>query len=133
MKTIEARINDRVDELLSSLNALVGELAVEALARNTRRTPKRAVKRRSSGQPRREPQEVAVLTEELYSQICKHPGETMVTLSRQMKVPAKALSLPACKLAKAGRIKKAGQRQFTRYFPIGEEAKRKQTRRRKSR
>ena len=133
MKTIEARIDDRVDELLSSLNALVGELALEALARRTRRTPGRPVKRGPPAQPRREPEEVAVLTEELYAQICKHPGETMVTLSQLMKVPAKALALPACKLAKAGRIKKAGQRQFTRYFPIGQEAKRKQTSRRKSR
>jgi hypothetical protein len=50
-----------------------------------------------------------------------------------MNVPAKDLSLPACKLAKAGRIKKAGQRQFTRYFPIGQEAKRKPVSRRKAR
>jgi hypothetical protein len=50
-----------------------------------------------------------------------------------MKRPAKTLSLPACKLAKAGRIKKAGQRQFTRYFPVGKETKRKQARRRRAR
>jgi hypothetical protein len=133
MKTIEARIDERVDDLISSLNALVGELALEALAPRTRRPPGRAVKRRSPAQPRREPEEVAALAEELYAQICKHPGETMVTLSRHMKVPAKALSLPACKLAKAGRIKKAGQRQSTRYFPIGQEAKRKPASRRKAR
>jgi len=131
MKTIEARIDDRVDELLSSLNALVGELALEALAR--RMAPRRAVKRRQPAQPRREPEEVAVLAEELYAQICKHPGETMVALSQLMTVPAKALSLPAGKLAKAGRIKKAGQRQFTRYFPVGQEAKRKPASRRKGR
>jgi hypothetical protein len=133
MKTIEARINHRVDELINSLNALVGELALEALARRTRQAPKRAGKRRSAAQPRREPEEVAELAEELYAQICRHPGETMVTLSRHMNVPAKTLQLPACKLAKAGRIKKAGQRQFTRYFPVGKETKRKRTSRRKSR
>jgi hypothetical protein len=133
MKTIEARIDDRVDDLITSLNALVGELALEALARKTRRTPRREVKRRSPAQPRREPEEDAVLAENLYGQICKHPGETMVTLSRHMNVPAKDLSLPACKLAKAGRIKKAGQRQFTRYFPIGQEAKRKPASRRRAR
>jgi hypothetical protein len=133
MKTIEARIDDRVDQLISSLNALVGDLALEALARKTRRTPRRTAKRRAPAQPRREPEQVAVLAEELYAQICKHPGETMVTLSQHMKVPPKDLSLPAGKLAKAGRIKKAGQRQFTRYFPIGQEAKRKQASRRKSR
>ena len=132
MKTIEARIDDRVDELISSLNALVGELALEALSRRTRRTPRGAEKRRSPAQ-RREPEEVAGLAEDLYAQICEHPGETMVTLSRHMKVPAKALSLPACKLAKAGRIKKAGQRQSTRYFPIGQEAKRKPASRRRAR
>lgn len=133
MKTIEARIDDRVDDLLSSLNALVGELAVEALARRTRRTPSRAVKHCPTAQSRRGREEVAALAEELYAQICRHPGETMVTLSRHMKVPVKALSLPACKLGKTGRIKKAGQRQFTRYFPIGQEAKRKNASRRKAR
>jgi len=135
MKTIEARIDEHVDSLISSLNVLVGELAMEALARRTRRTPGRGsvVKRRSPARPPREPEEVAALAEELYAQICKHPGETMVVLSRHMKVLAKALSLPACKLAKAGRIKKAGQRQSTRYFPIGQEVKRKPASRRKTR
>ena len=133
MKTIEARIDQRVDELINSLNALVGEFALEALARRTRQAPKSAGKRRSAAQPRREPEEVAELAEGLYAQICKHPGETMVTLSGHMDVPAKILRLPACKLAKAGRVKKAGQRQFTRYFLVGKETKRGQTRRRKAR
>ena len=133
MKTIEAKIDHCVDELINSLNAIVGEFALEALARRTRQTPKRAGKRRSADQPRREPEEVTELAEELYVQICKYPGETMVSLSRHMDVPAKTLSLPACKLAKAGRIKKAGQRQFTRYFPIGQEATRKQASRRRAR
>jgi len=132
MKTIEARIDHRVDELINSLNELVGELALEALARRTRQAPSRAGKRRSATPPRREPEEVAELAEELYAQICKHPGETMVSLAQHMTRPAKDLSLPACKLAKAGRIKKAGLRQFTRYFPVGKETKRK-ARRRKSR
>jgi hypothetical protein len=43
MKTIEARIDERVDELINSLNALVGEVALEAIARRTRQTSKRAV------------------------------------------------------------------------------------------
>ncbi len=133
MKTLEARIDQRVEELISSLNALVGELALEALTRRTRQTPKHTGKRRSAAPPRREPEEVAELAEELYAQICKHPGETMVSLSGHMKRPAKTLSLPACKLAKAGRIKKAGQRQFTRYFPVGKETRRKRASRRKSR
>jgi hypothetical protein len=130
MKTIQARIDDRVDELLNSLNVLVGELAVEALARRTRQAPKRAGKRRASAHPHRDPEELAELVEKLYAQICRHPGETMSTLSRHLDVPAKALSLPACKLAKAGRVKKAGQRQYTRYFPVGKEAKREARRRR---
>jgi hypothetical protein len=133
MKTIEARIDDRVDDLISSLNALAGELALEALGRRMRRTPRRAVKRRSPAQPRREPEEVSDLAEKLYAEICRHPGETMVSLSRHMNISAKTLRLPACKLAKAGRVKKAGQRQFTRYFPVGKEAKRQRASRRKAR
>jgi hypothetical protein len=133
MKTIEARIDERVTDLFDSLHALVGELALEALARRTRQAPKGPRKRRPPAQPRREPEEVAELAERLYSEICAQPGETMTTLAQRLAAPVKALALPASKLAKSGRIKKAGQRQFTRYFPVGQDAKPKSRSRRKVR
>jgi len=131
MKTIEARINENVDDLIHSLNALVGEIALEALARRMRQKPKRSSQRRSAGQVHRKPEEIAALTEELYAQVCRQPGETMATLSKQLRQPAKKLAFPASKLLDAGRIKKTGQRQFVRYFPVGREPK--PTRRRNAR
>ncbi len=131
MKTIQARIDESVEELIHNLNALVGEIALEALAGRTRQKTKRGTRRRSAGQVHRKPEEISALTEELYAQICRYPGETMLTLSNHVKQPAKKLAFPARKLLDAGRIKKTGQRQYTRYFPLGREAK--SARRRKPR
>lgn len=123
MKTIEARIDESVDELIRNLGSLVGEIALETLARRMRQRPRRRVRRRTEGQAHRKPEEISAITEELYAQICRHPGERMATLSKQMKQPAKKLAFPAQKLLDAGRIKKTGQRQFTRYFPVDRESK----------
>ena len=122
MKTIQARIDESVDELICNLRALVGEMAMDALSRRMRQKPRRSGQRRSVGQVHRKPEEITALTEELYAQICRHPGETMLMLSRHVGQPAKMLAFPACKLVDAGRVKKTGQRQFTRYFPVGREA-----------
>jgi hypothetical protein len=127
MKTIQARIDESIVELIHNLNALVGEVALETLARRMQQKPKRdgqRPQRRSSAQSHREPEEIAALAEELYAQICHHPGETMLTLSKYVKQPSKMLSFPARKLVEASQVKKVGQRQFTRYFPVGQEAKR---------
>jgi hypothetical protein len=62
-----------------------------------------------------------------YCEICFQIGP------QRLAAPVKALALPASKLAKSGRIKKAGQRQFTRYFPVGQDAKPKSRSRRKVR
>lgn len=122
MKTIQARVDENVDALIRSLNALVGEVALDALARRMQRKPQR--QRRAAEQVHRKPEEIAALAEELYAQICLHPGETMLALSTHVKRPPSMLAVPARKLVGAGRVKKAGQRQFTRYFPVGQEAKR---------
>jgi hypothetical protein len=131
MRTFQARIDESVDELICKLNALAGEMAMDALARRMKQKPRRSGQRRSQKQIHRKPEEIAALTEELYEQICRHPGETMRTLSVHVKQPAKVLAFPARKLIKTGRIKKVGQRQFMRYFPVGREAK--STRRTKTR
>ena len=131
MKNTEARIAEQVDQLIGNLNTLVGEMALEAIAQRIRRRPTRRGGRRSTAQPHRKPEEIEALAETLHSEICRSPGETMLTLSERVKQPAKILAVPTRKLLDAGRIKKTGQRQFTRYFPVGRDAKR--ARRRKAR
>ena len=133
MKNIQARIEENIEELFGNLNALVEEIALDAIARRvqTKRPSPGGRKRRAAQQPRRQSEQVAALAEELYAAICRCPGETMATLRGQVSQSAKALALPTAKLLQAGRIKKIGERQFTRYFPVAPETK--QTRRRKRR
>ena len=67
---------------------------------------------------RRDPAEVAVLAEQLYEAVCARPGETMSVLAPQLALSALALSRPMLHLKRAGRVRSAGQRGLTRYFPM---------------
>jgi hypothetical protein len=68
---------------------------------------------------RRRPQkEIEVLAERLYTAMCATPGETMAVLAIELGAPASALHLSMSKLKSAGRVRSAGQRNLTRYFPM---------------
>ena len=68
--------------------------------------------------PRRSVDEVTALSDRLYAAICAKPGEAMVVLAPGVGATPRALSLPANRLKRAGRIRTVGQRQATRYFPM---------------
>ena len=68
--------------------------------------------------PRRSVDEVTALSDRLYAAICAKPGEAMVVLAPVVGATPRALSLPANRLKRAGRIRTVGQRQATRYFPM---------------
>jgi hypothetical protein len=55
----------------------------------------------------------------LYGAICEQPGATMKVLSKAIGQRSEALALPASKLVRSGSVRKTGQRQHTRYFPVG--------------
>ncbi|HEX3694524.1 MAG TPA: winged helix-turn-helix domain-containing protein [Polyangia bacterium] len=68
---------------------------------------------------RRRPQkEIEVLAERLYTAMCATPGETMAVLAIALGASASALHLSMSKLKSAGRVRSAGQRNLTRYFPM---------------
>ena len=73
--------------------------------------------RQSTGR-RRPPAEVAELAERLHEVVRAHPGETMTAIAAQVGQTPRALNRPMLQLKKAGRIRSAGQRHFTRYFPM---------------
>ena len=73
---------------------------------------------RAKGRMRRGAEDLAALAERLYEAICACPGETMTTISARVGETAIALNLPMLQLKKAGRIRSAGERSFTRYFPM---------------
>jgi hypothetical protein len=121
MKTIQARIEEHVDTLIGNLNALVRELAMAAIAERMGGRPP-VEKRQRMAAAHRKPEEIAALTEDLYAEVCRSPGQTMQTLSGAIGHPSALLSRPMRKLMGASRVKKAGQRNFTRYFPVGQNA-----------
>lgn len=67
---------------------------------------------------RRPPTEVAGLAERLFEAVRAHPGETMAVIAPQVGEAPRALNRPMHHLKRAGRVKSAGQRHLTRYFPM---------------
>lgn len=70
---------------------------------------------------RRASAELDALGERLYAATCEAPGETMAVLAPAVGCAARELQRPMALLKRAGRIRSVGQRQATRYYPMGEE------------
>jgi hypothetical protein len=68
--------------------------------------------------PARDPAELAALTERLYGAIAAQPGETMEVLAPAVGCPSTDLRVSIGHLLERGRVKKAGERRSTRYFPM---------------
>jgi H2-forming N5,N10-methylenetetrahydromethanopterin dehydrogenase-like enzyme len=117
MKTIQMRIDEQVDAFVGNLQQIMREAALEAVERATH--SKSAVKTRRRMSAKRDPEQLGKLTEQLYGAICEHPGESMKALSQATGCTPRELGLCARRLIGQGRVKKAGQRQYTRYFPAG--------------
>ena len=58
-----------------------------------------------------------MLSERLYVAIVANPGATMTVLAAQIGASPRELNRSATLLRRAGRVRSAGQRQSTRYFP----------------
>lgn len=71
--------------------------------------------------PRRSPEELARLEKQLYAAVCEAPGETMFVLAARLEVESRRLEVPLQRLKRAGRLRKVGQRNLARYFPMAEE------------
>jgi hypothetical protein len=69
----------------------------------------------------RTPSEMSAATERLYKEVCENPGETMVVIAAKVGMSARELHRPMTRLKRSGRVRSAGARNFTRYFPMGGE------------
>lgn len=78
------------------------------------------VKKKASGErrARRSPEELTELGNRFYAAVCDTPGETMAVLATRLEVSSRSLEKPVARLKKTGRVRSAGERQFTRYFPM---------------
>jgi hypothetical protein len=114
---LEAEIEQVVRKHLAAYYVAAMAAVGRAFASTSPRVHTSGAKRRTPGR-RRPPDEVAALAERLYEAVCAHPGETMAVIAPQVGESARALNRPMTHLKRAGRVRSAGQRHMTRYFPL---------------
>lgn len=109
---IERLLREHFAEQRAAATAAVerafASVAAPAATRTTRRTQGR----------RRPPLEVAGIAEQLYAAVRANPGELMVVIAAHVGQTARALNRPMQLLKRAGRVRSAGERGHTRYFPL---------------
>ncbi len=76
---------------------------------------------KSASDKRRTPEEIAALGERFYQAVCAKPGETMTVLATDVGASAGELNRPMTLLKRTGRVRSAGSRNNTRYFPMANE------------
>lgn len=123
-------LENEIEELVRQHIAAQRDEAIAALERafaaSTKAPPPRASRSRQMAAPRRTRRvgkrrpsmDVAALSEQLFEAVCAHPGEKMSLIAAELGRTARELNRPMLNLKSAGRIRSAGQRQNTRYFPM---------------
>jgi hypothetical protein len=114
--TLETKIERLVREHLLA-QQVVAKTAVERAFAMLAPVPRVAPQRRASF-IRRAPSKVAELAEQLFEAVQACPGETMTVLAARVGEKPRALQRPMTHLKDAGRVRSAGERNFTRYFPM---------------
>ena len=135
MTNLQQSIEQQVGAFVRNISELVRRAAIDALERaivvpavgvaqvefdrqKRRRTNNGNQRPARKPAPPREPAELAALTERLYAAIASQPGETMEVLALAVGCPAKQLRVSIEHLLTRERVKKAGERRSTRYFPM---------------
>jgi hypothetical protein len=128
-KTGIGNLDEQIEHLVRQHLAAVRAAAAGALERAfasaeaaQRPESRRSTKPKGRIGRRRAPGEVAALSERLYAAIIASPGATMTTLAAQVGASPLELNRSAELLRRAGRVRSAGQRQATRYFPMAGKA-----------
>jgi hypothetical protein len=134
---VQQSIDQQVGAFVRNVSELIRRAAIEALERSIvapafsshREQPRRTGTGNGTGKskphtakkpaPPREPAELAALTERLYEAIAAQPGETMEVLAASVGCRGKQLRVSIEQLLRQDRVKKAGERRATRYFPMG--------------
>ena len=136
MTNIQQSIEQEVSAFVHNVSELVRRAAMEALEQaivipkvstnggkadqkrrqtSTRKSNRKIKKKQTVA---RSSAEIAELTEKLYEAIAAHPGETMTRLAPMIGCQPLELRVSIQKLLANGRVKKAGERHLTRYFPL---------------
>ena len=115
-KRIEQLVREHIAASRKEARAALERAFAEADSEPAERSQE--TKRTRQSKQRRTPAEIAAVGEQLYAAICETPGETMMVLAQMVGVTPRDLSVPVGRLKQAGRVRSAGQRSHTRYFPM---------------
>jgi hypothetical protein len=115
-ETLETQIERLVREHLA-VQQVAAKAAVQRAFAVMAPAPRVAV-RQPATHARRAPTEMAELAEQLFGAIRSCPGETMTVIAARVGEEPRALNRPMLHLKRAGRVRSAGERNFTRYFPM---------------
>lgn len=114
--TLESKIERLVHEHLVEQQRLV-KAAVERAFSVLAPAPSVAMQRRGT-RVRRSSGALADLAERLLEAVQECPGETMAALAARVGEKPRALHRPMMRLKQEGRVRRAGERNATRYFPM---------------
>lgn len=70
---------------------------------------------------RRDRREIDQLTDRFLEVVRSDPGQPMTVLAPKLGVSATDLQVPVARLKATKRVKTVGQRNLTRYFPVGQQ------------
>jgi hypothetical protein len=116
---LNTQIEHLVREYIAAQRASVAAAVERAFASSSAPSkPKAAAPSARAWGRRRPPTEVAELAERLFDAVRAHPGETMSVIAPDVGEPARMLNRPMMHLKRTGRVRSAGQRSNTRYFPM---------------
>jgi hypothetical protein len=114
-ETLETQIERLVREHLVG-QQLAAKVAIERAFASSSAPVRRDTVRRPATYRRRT--EVAALAEQLFEAVRACPGETMTVIAARVGEKPTVLHRPMAHLKDAGRVRSAGERNFTRYFPM---------------
>ncbi len=115
-ETLEAKIEQLVREHLVAQQVAVTAAVERAFA--VMPPARQDAIRRRAGFRRRAPTEMAGLAEKVMAAVEACPGETMTVIAARVGEKPRTLLRPMMNLKAAGRVRSAGERNFTRYFPM---------------
>jgi len=121
--TSNQELGERIEQLIQQhieVSRRTAQQAVERAFARAENGPTRARLRPQlkAVRNKRTPAQIAALGERFYKAVCAKPGETMAVLAADVGVSAGELNRPMALLKQAGRVRSAGARNHTRYFPI---------------
>jgi hypothetical protein len=126
--TNEQKLEKQISEALAAYYASGAETARAALERAiggsapTDRSGAKKQRRHRAGYSRRSGEELARLCDALCAAVAARPGESLATLAAQLGEKSSRLATVVKRVKEQGRIRTAGSRQFTRYFPATQTA-----------